>query len=165
MPGWSLATFDDRSWRGVYAPDVPAATFVAATRPLRVGTPVRVKAITNAKPSAAAQTVQVFDLGRTLSGWVRFRFRAPRGTRVTFVYGETLAPDGRVTGEGDAQPATDTYVAAGRLQEVFEPRFTLHRFRYVQVAGHPVPMSATALVGLETTDEPPPAAPPPAKRP
>ncbi len=145
IPGWSLATFDDGAWRSVHLPEITIPRLEASMDPpIRVTQTLRVKAITTPKPG-----VQIFDLGQNMTGWIRLRFRAPKGTRVTLRYGEMLEKDGALfTDNLRTARAVDEYIAAGRVQEVFEPKFTFHGFRYVEVSGLPAPLAPTALVGL-----------------
>jgi alpha-L-rhamnosidase len=44
--------------------------------------------------------------------------------------------------------ATDRYVARGAEREVFEPRFTFHGFRYVELVGLPRPLAASDVTGI-----------------
>ncbi len=83
-----------------------------------------------------AAGVHVVDLGQNMVGWVRLRVEGERGTRVQLRFAEMLEPDGSLhlaNLRGARQ--LDTYVLAGDGVEVWEPRFTFHGFRYVEVTG------------------------------
>lgn len=74
------------------------------------------------------------DFGQNLVGWVRVRIRGEAGARLTLRHAEVLE-----RGELGVRPlrsarATDVYVLSGG-EDVFEPTFTLHGFRYVEVSG------------------------------
>lgn len=87
----------------------------------------------------------IFDVGQNLSGWARIELQEPEGTEVTLRYAEDLDAQGRLdtshidifVKSGAFQ--TDQYIAKGEGQEVWEPRFVYHGFRYVEVRGlsHP----------------------------
>jgi alpha-L-rhamnosidase len=80
--------------------------------------------------------VFVFDFGQNMVGWVRAEVSADRGTEMRLRFAEMLEPDGTLhlaNLRGARQ--LDTFVAAGDGPEVFEPRFTFHGFRYVEVTG------------------------------
>lgn len=85
-----------------------------------------------------APGVFVFDTGQNLAGWARIRVKGERGTRVTLKFAENLSADGTVNQENlRAAAATDVYILKGGEDEEWEPRFTYHGFRYVQVEGFP----------------------------
>lgn len=92
--------------------------------------------------------VFVFDVGRNLAGWVLLRVQVARGTMLTLRFAENLNSDGTVDrGTLRSAAATDVYIAAGTGVEEWEPRFTYHGFRYVQLEGLPgVPDSDTLQV-------------------
>lgn len=82
--------------------------------------------------------VFVFDTGQNLAGWAALRVRGERGTTITLRFGEYLAKDGTVDQANLRKAlATDRYTLKGGGEETWEPRFTYHGFRYVQVEGFP----------------------------
>jgi alpha-L-rhamnosidase len=83
-----------------------------------------------------AAGVHVVDLGQNMVGRVRLEVRGERGTRVQLRHAEMLERDGSLYVENlrGARPL-DTYVLSGDGTEVWEPRFTFHGFRYVEVSG------------------------------
>jgi alpha-L-rhamnosidase len=86
----------------------------------------------------------IVDFGQNLVGRVRMTVRgAAPGQRTVLRHAEILA-DGELYVENLRRAqATDVYVAAGDPVEVFEPRFTFHGFRYVEVDGHPGELSTS----------------------
>ena len=80
----------------------------------------------------------VFDCGQNLTGWAALRVAGARGRRVTLRFAETLRPDGTVNQANlRSADATDEYILKGGDTEHWEPRFTYHGFRYIQVEGFP----------------------------
>ncbi|MBN2505145.1 MAG: family 78 glycoside hydrolase catalytic domain [Verrucomicrobia bacterium] len=144
-PGWNRPGFDDTAWqpasvvskhvRRVAAPDAP----VRKTRELR---PV---SVAEPKPGRF-----VFDLGQNLVGRVRLKARGRAGDEITLRFGEMTHPDGTLYVENLREArCTDTYVLRGGGTEVYEPRFTFHGFRYVELTGcrgRPGRDAITALV-------------------
>ncbi|MFD6175660.1 MULTISPECIES: family 78 glycoside hydrolase catalytic domain [unclassified Isoptericola] len=122
-------------------PDAPAdgPVDVLATDPGRLvaptGPPVREVATV---PAAAVLTspsgARLLDFGQNVVGWVRLRVDGERGDVVTVRHAEVL--DGGELGVRPlrAATATDTYVLAGG-EQVLEPRYTFHGFRYAEVTG------------------------------
>ena len=79
----------------------------------------------------------IIDLGQNLVGYVRLRnIKGPRGHEITLSHAEVLED-----GELGTRPlrickAMDKYTLKGPEQgEIYEPRFTFHGFRYVQIDG------------------------------
>jgi alpha-L-rhamnosidase len=85
------------------------------------------------------------DFGQNLVGWVRFTTQGPRGAEVRIRHAEVLE-DGElgVRPLRDAQ-ATDRFILSGGV-DAFEPTFTFHGFRYVEVTGPLDPTSLEAVV-------------------
>jgi alpha-L-rhamnosidase len=108
---------------------------VADIKPISVGEP---------KPG-----IQVFDLGQNFAGWAGIRVRGEAGTVVTLRYAENLRADGTIDpGTLRSARSTDQYVLKGDAGiESWEPRFTYHGFRYVQVEGLVKPIGLADLTG------------------
>jgi alpha-L-rhamnosidase len=78
----------------------------------------------------------VFDMGQNLVGWARLKMRGPPNSLVKLRYAEVLNDDGTLyTDNLRGAPATDFYALRGGGLETFEPHFTYHGFRYVEVTG------------------------------
>lgn len=99
------------------------------------------------------QGTYVYDLGQNIAGWARLKVSGPRGTVVTLRFAEVLDSTGNVyrVNLGRAE-ATDTYILKGDSIEIFEPHFTYHGFRYVEVTGYPTAPSGVppqdAILGV-----------------
>lgn len=144
-PGWDSPGFDDEDWQAVTplpgeAPEVVAMTD-APTRVMKEIRPVGVREI--------REGVHLFDLGQNMVGAVRLRVTGEAGTRVTLRHGEVLDKDGSLYTENlrTARPV-DTYTLRGGGRETYEPRFTFHGFRYVEVTGYPGRPPREAVTGL-----------------
>jgi len=134
-PGWSAPGFREADWTPVtvYTDQNPTVT-------AHVGPPIRpmrelpTVGVTEPKPGAF-----VFDLGQNMVGWARLKARGPAGTRITLRFAETLNTDGTVYRDNLRRArATDTFILSGNGEEVLEPHFTYHGFRYVEVTGYPI---------------------------
>jgi len=76
-----------------------------------------------------------FDLGQNMVGWVRLKVRGEKGQRITVRHGEMLNRDGTIyTAALRSCPATDFFILSGG-EQVLEPHFTFHGFRYVEIRG------------------------------
>ncbi|MFE6488415.1 family 78 glycoside hydrolase catalytic domain, partial [Streptomyces sp. NPDC057757] len=144
-PGWTSAGFDDRAWLDVTdAGDAAPGLIVAQVDgPVRVAEELAVKKVTEPRPG-----VFVLDLGQNMVGAVRLRVSGDAGTTVRLRHAEVLNPDGTLyTANLRTATATDTYTLKGQGEETYEPRFTFHGFRYVEVTGFPGTPSAKAVTG------------------
>ena len=146
LTGWTLPGFDDANWTPAETIPAPAAALVA-----RRSLPVRAQEeLPTQVQTEPAFGVHVFDLGQNMVGWARIKIRAPAGQTVTIRYAEMLQDDGTLyTVNLRSAKCTDTYICKGHGEEVFEPRFTFHGFRYVELTGlveKPVPFDVTGVV-------------------
>ncbi|MEI6913887.1 MAG: family 78 glycoside hydrolase catalytic domain [Armatimonadota bacterium] len=134
--GWDKPGFKADGWEEVLVQDSPTENLSAEMiQPIRVTDSITLKSMKQ------IGNVQVFDYGQNFSGWAQIRMSGPKGQTVKLRFAELLYPDGTVNQENlRSAKATDTYVFKGTGEEVWEPRFTYHGFRYVQLegfAGHP----------------------------
>ena len=134
--GWDQSGFDAKAWPSVNLVEAPTGRLVAMDhQPNRVmdrWAPVRVS---EPKPG-----VHVYDMGKVMTGWCRLRIPQGRlGEKVVLRYSELLYADGMIAPEkscGGARQA-EHYIMKGAENEGYEPRFTYHGFRYVEVTGFP----------------------------
>ena len=145
LPAWDLAGFDDKTW-------TPATVRAEKPRALdaQVMPPVRQtaerKPITLTEPAPGCWT---YDLGQNMVGVVRLKVSAPAGTKITLRHAEMLDPDGTVyTQNLRGARSTDTYICRGGGEEIWQPRFTFHGFRYVELTGLPDKPAADAVTGI-----------------
>ena len=137
MPAWAMSGFDASTWRAAQAEDnLGEAELVwAGNEPIRV-----VKELPPANLSEPKPGVYLFDLGQNIAGWCRLKVQGSAGAKVTLRHGEMLNEDGSIytanlhAGElSNAQAQTDIFVLRGGGEEIFEPHFTYHGFRYVEL--------------------------------
>lgn len=137
LDGWTAPGFDDSVWTPA-ATCAPTAARLVSDRaePVRVTAELAAKAVTRTGPGT-----YLVDLGQNMVGWVRLRVRGPAGTTVRMRHGEMLDAGGALYTENlRTAEATDTYIVRGSADgsaEFFEPHFTFHGFRYVEVSGYP----------------------------
>lgn len=144
QPGWDRAGFDDSGWGPVEVTTMPVAPAVALAEPIRRTQELPVWSVL-VTPSGKT----VLDFGQNLVGRLRIRVAGERGQVVTLRHAEVLEGGELCTRPLRFARATDEFVLAGTGLEVFEPEFTFHGFRYVQVDGWPGdldPSQITAVV-------------------
>ncbi len=152
IPGWDRPGFD--------APDWTAATVrTEKSRELDAQVMPPVRQTAERRPIALAEPAPgrwTYDLGQNMVGVVRLKITAPAGTTLTLRHAEMLKPDGTIyTTNLRGAPSTDTYVCKGGGEEVWQPKFTFHGFRYVELTGVPEKPPADAVTGIVIgTDNP-----------
>lgn len=96
----------------------------------------------------------LFDFGITTSGWMRLKIKGKRGNEIKVIYSERLTEDKlHVLQEelhgnlGNYPPMIhrDVYVLKGEGEETFEPLFSYHGFKYVELVGEYDYAEVTAL--------------------
>jgi len=130
-PGWSRSGFDDSAWQPVAVVDRDPATLVAPEGP-----PVR--CTTEVRPvnvSTSPSGKLILDFGQNLVGRLRISVQGDEGTKVTLRHAEVLQGGELYTRPLREAAATDVYTLAGGELEAWEPRFTVHGFRYAEITG------------------------------
>jgi alpha-L-rhamnosidase len=163
QPSWDTTSFNDSGWRTVNVilpaygrpraqsgPLVdeftgsPAQLTAQVSPTIQVSGTVKPKAITQPAPG-----VYVYDMGQNMVGWTKLKVRGPAGSQVKLRFAEILQADGNIYRDNLRKAeATDTYTLRGEGQETFEPHFTYHGFRYVEVTGFPGKPTLGALAGI-----------------
>ncbi len=147
--GWDQPSFSesdsDLDWNpAVTAPAPPAPLVAQDYQPIRVEETLKPKTVNSPAPG-----VFVFDLGQNMVGWERIHVSGPAGSKIQLRFGEVLKPDGELYTENlRSADATDTYILRGGAAEVFEPHFTFHGFRYIEVTGYPGTPTSDAVEGI-----------------
>ncbi|MFE9204419.1 family 78 glycoside hydrolase catalytic domain [Micromonospora sp. NPDC007230] len=144
--GWDRPGFDDAGWSAATV-DAPGATGPIVAQvdpPVRVAQELPARALTQPTPGT-----WIFDLGQNMVGKVRLKVDGPAGTTVQIRHAEVLNPDGTAyTANLRSARATDHYTLRGGGAEVYEPTFTFHGFRYVELTGYPGTPDRSTVTGL-----------------
>lgn len=111
-----------------------------------------VRKLVELKPKTLSEpkpNVFVYDLGQNMVGWARLKVRGAKGDKVTLRFAEMLNPDKTIyTTNLRSAKCTDTYTLAGTGEEIYEPSFTFHGFRYVEITGYPGKPAKDAITGI-----------------
>jgi len=138
---WSTVDFDTTGWTPVRTIDADASLLVSP-----MGPPVRaIEELTPVEVAAKGDGRYVLDFGQNHSGRLRLRLDAPAGHTVTLRHAEVLQ-DGEVYTRTLRQAAaTDVLISGGEPLD-WEPRFTIHGYRYAEVDGWPGELTAGDVV-------------------
>lgn len=162
VPGWNNSRVRS-GWVTAALCDGPSGEMHPQMQPpIRVTKVVKPEKITMIRPN-----VFIVDMGQNFAGVARIRVKGQAGTRVKLRYGEALHEDGSlnylttVAGHikeiwnlrgGPGAPPTawqqDEYVLAGHGTETWNPSFTFHGFRFIEITGWPGTPTLKDIDGL-----------------
>jgi alpha-L-rhamnosidase len=133
MPGWDQPGFKDADWPNAVVVRTPVGELHSQTYP-----PDRIiKVLPSRAMTVPDSGIYQFDMGQMISGWARLTISGPAGSVVTLRFIEELGPTyGQI----------DKYILK-EGKNIWEPRFTWHAFRYVQVQNPPQPLTIDAVQG------------------
>jgi alpha-L-rhamnosidase len=148
---WDQPAFNDSTWaNSVIEPHEVALV-------PQLGPPVRKLMELAPRKITRRGDAWIVDFGQNLVGHVRLSARGQVGTIITVRHAEMLNPDGSLYTE-NLRPAlaTDTFILSGAGRETFEPHFTFHGFRYVEITGYPERLTASKLCAIVVGSDTPP---------
>ena len=154
QPGWNTPGFvPGNTWRKAVA--VAGSPKYTRRLAAQMEQPVRaIEEFSCRSVTAPKRGVFVCDLGQLITGVCRLKIRGPAGAAVSLRYGEWLKPDGTLFTENlRAARATDRYTLKGGGLEVFQPRFTFHGFRYIEITGYPGKLLPSDVTGILTVTD------------
>ena len=173
---YSLAGFDDSGWE---APVEVETDFIEEFRVMPAGFGRSWPAVNREEPAyvgeydapvyivdercaAAVREVEkgvfLYDLQQEMAGVPRISFHEKEGTEVVLRFGEMLYPDLPESGENRGRlmvenyrdaTSTDIYICSGKEGEVYQPRFTFHGYRYIEISGVENPPRPEEVVSLQ----------------
>jgi len=142
--GWDQPGYDDTAWNRAQPTGLGSRQLVwLRNEPIRV-----VRELTPVRLTEPSPGVYVFDLDQNMVGWCRVHARGRKGQTVTIRHAEMLNDDGTIyTANLRGAPQVDRYTPRVDGDFVFEPHFTYHGFRYVELTGVAQPPTTDSLVG------------------
>jgi alpha-L-rhamnosidase len=136
LGAWSSPDYDEQGWFPVRVEAPPALEIVP-----QLGPPVRRHEILHAPAPLEFKDVpwaaknRIYDLGQNITGRVRLTLNGRRGVTIKIRHAEILGTHGTLyTDNLRSARATDFYTLRGGDSETWEPRFTFHGFRYVELS-------------------------------
>lgn len=132
--GWNEKEFDDSKWENSSLVRTPDGKLQAQMSP-----PDKVlKTINPNSISSPNKNIFRYDFGTMFSGWIKLKVAGERGTELKMTFYED---------SDNSYGQTDTYILKGEGIEVWEPRFTWHAFRFVEISGSPNPLTLDNVEG------------------
>lgn len=150
MTGWAKTGFDDKSWTQANLVNSPGGVLSAQDiEPMRVTGTVQPVSVKEVSPG-----VFIYDFGQNFVGWCKLNVTGPAGKTVALRFAERLHDDGTLSVENlRTAKVTDRYTLKGGGEETWQPRFTYHGFRYVEVTGFPGQPTLATLQGCVVNDD------------
>ena len=137
IKGWSEVGIQLNGWKNAVVAEgvIPVNLFPQIMEPICLKNEIR--AVKKWKDPSGNW---IFDFGVNIAGIPQITVDQPKGTHLKMRMGELLREDGSIeyntTGvfaTGVVQ--TDEYICAGNGREVWNPRFTYHGYRYLELSG------------------------------
>ncbi|WP_269237622.1 glycoside hydrolase family 78 protein [Flavobacterium flavigenum] len=149
MKGWATTNFDDKNWVNARYVQEPGGFYEAQMTPnMKIKGEVKPISI-----KATAKGTYILDMGQNMVGWLQLKVKGKSGDQVTMKFAESLQADGSlyIANLRDAK-TTDVYTLKGEGEEIWEPRFIFHGFRFVEISGFPTKPTLDNFVGKVVYD-------------
>ena len=144
IPGWDLPGAEAKGWQAVVARPLADDQIVSAQKmePIRV-----LEEIKPVKKTDLGKGRTIYDFGRVIAGVCRVTSEGRKGEILKLRHAEALKADGKlyVGNLGGSDGNHDQFVFAKNGSATFQPPFTYHGFRYVEVSGPVKVEDITAL--------------------
>jgi alpha-L-rhamnosidase len=149
QPGWDTVAFNDSQWASVgTVANVSARLVPQSDEPIRA---ITVLTATNRTQPTAGKWI--YDLGQNMVGVPRISLTGTNGQIITLRHGEELYRTGAQTGQLYTEnlrtaKATDTYTFTTNGTVTYQPKFTQHGFRYIEISGVATPPATNDVQGV-----------------
>lgn len=147
--GWNTASFDDSGWSPVgMIPSASAKLVPQPDEPIRMVTSLTAKSRTEILPQT-----WVYDLGQNMVGVAKIKLTGKAGETAVIRHAEEVYRTGTKTGQLYTESlrtakATDTYTFNADGVVTYQPKFTQHGFRYIEITGLATPPVAADVQGI-----------------
>ncbi len=131
MPGWTLAGYDDSRWQQAEHMNAPAPEVRAQNNP-------NIEVMDSITPQSIYRTADgryIMDMGQNMVGWLRIKLHGNEGDTLRLRFAERMKDrDSLFMLNLRTALVTDTYISTQKA-DIWEPEFTIHGFRYVELSG------------------------------
>lgn len=150
MPHWNDVGFDDSNWLNLMWVQEPGGFYEAQMTPnMKIKDVVNPISITSTKKGT-----YILDMGQNMVGWLQIKVKGSRGDEITMKFAESLKDDGSLyTANLRDARVTDTYILKGEGEEIWEPKFVYHGFRFVEISGYNYKPELNDFVGKVVYDD------------
>lgn len=146
VTGFDTAGFDDSKWAEV----IDVFKSARVRQKAAIGQQVKVNhTLTPIEIFKNKENKYIVDMGQNMVGRIALKIKAQVGAKIVIRHGEMLRTDKTLyTGNLRTALQMDTYICNGNpVGEVYEPRFTFHGFRFVEISGLPDEPKISDIIG------------------
>ncbi|MDR3268626.1 MAG: glycoside hydrolase family 78 protein [Tannerella sp.] len=150
LVGWNRSGYDAAAWAQAEHVEAPGGVPEAQlNRNIKVMETIRPVGIKELQPG-----VYILDMGQNMVGWLRMNVNGKAGDEVQLRFSELVKDDGSIyTDNLRGALVTDKYILKGGAAEAWEPSFTYHGFRFVEIVGFPGTPTVNDFEGRVVYDE------------
>lgn len=132
VEGWQSAKFDDSKWENVVIDkDLDINLVPQINQPIEVVETLPAKSVSKTKEGN-----YIFDVGENIAGWCKVQLDGEPGDLIILQHGEMLDEKGELYTENLGMAVQIDSIILGKSGKLtYEPRFTYHGFRYVEIKG------------------------------
>lgn len=133
MPAWSIPDFPAQNWAEVAEEAISEEVKLVPKRHAPVATKISLPTQTITEPVKGSV---VFDLGQNMAGVAKVNVPVKKGQILRIRFAEMLQSNGELyTRNYRSAVSTDFYIPAKDGVIQWQPKFTFHGFRYVELSG------------------------------
>jgi len=161
IPGWNQAGFDASDWKNAAISTSPGGVLQKAFFPPILATDT----IDPVQISSRGDKRYIVDMGVNFTGDYRIKLRGNRGDTITFRFGERVYDHGelnpmttvcgQIKGKGVGGPGapdtawqTDSYIVGDGGERWYNPEFTFHTYRYMEITGLENKLNISDIQGI-----------------
>lgn len=144
LSGWNTTSYDDSAWE---TPELMNTRGMLTAQPnpnisiQERFTPLSIKKTTSDR--------YILDMGQNMVGWLKMSLKGKKDKPIVLRFAETLKNDTTLFVENlRSAKATDIYIPASDDMFTWEPTFTYHGFRFVEISGLDYKPKTTDFVGM-----------------
>lgn len=132
LKGWSNSDYNDRAWISASLVDAPGGKLIAQRNPnIQV-----MKELSPVSVTKTARGTYILDMGQNMVGWLTIKLKGEKDKPIKMVFAESLKDDGSLYLDNlRTAKVTDIYTPSENGEFLWEPRFTYHGFRFVELTG------------------------------
>lgn len=132
MDGWDRNGYDDSKWFRAEPVEAPAGVLLPQPNPA-----IRKMEVVKPVELIEKDGHYILDMGQNMVGWLKINIKGQEpGDSLTMRFAEVLQSDTTLQlANMRSAIVTDLYVAKDKKPIVWEPSFTYHGFRYVEIKG------------------------------
>lgn len=142
MPGWDSPEFEDSKWDAIAVVN----GYKLASQLMQ---PIQISKVMSPQKIESPQPgMYIYDFGQNFTGFVRLKVRGNEGCEVKLRFAENIKKDGTLNfATNRTAPVNEIYILKGEGEEIYQPHFTYHGFRYVELTGFPGVPSLDTIEG------------------